>query len=195
MRTCKAGKIAFLAGDGVATGDGGKGVKITFQIQAADDGDGTPGSTPNLSDSDPTTSDPDPVDGEISIVVSTKLTAGAGGFINDGVLTPDDTVLTDWMGTATTHGGTLHVVVKLLGKEGGDALSLRGNYDTSKIEAVWNDGKGRTDKTAELSLKVLSGATEADISDGFGDVMVGYFCFPLCKCTSGLGLSDPPGGL
>ena len=73
----RAGKIAFLAGDGVATGDGGKGVKITFQIQAADDG-------PNLSDSDPNDgeNDADPVDGEISIVVSTKLTAGRGGLVN-----------------------------------------------------------------------------------------------------------------
>ena len=160
----RAGKIAFLAGDGLASGEG---EKITFQIQAADAGiPNDPTSLPHLSDSDPDTSDLEPVNAEISIVASTKLTAGRGGLVNeDGNLTPDETVLTDWMGSATTHGRALHVVVKLLGKLDGDALSLRGNYDKSKIEAVWKDG---TDGTAELSLKVLSGATEADIRTALG---------------------------
>ena len=151
------GKVAFLAGDGVATGDGGKGVKITFKIQAADDDD-------NLSDSDPGTSDLDPVDVEISIVVSTKLTAGTGGLINeDGDLTPDKTALTDWIGAATTHSGTLRLIVKLQYKLGGDALKLRGNYDKSKITALdWDDG------TAELRLDIQNGATEADIETALG---------------------------
>ena len=157
----RAGKIAFLAGDGVATADSGDGVKITFQIQAADDG-------PNLSDSDPNDgeNDADPVDGEISIVVSTKLTAGRGGLVNgDGVLTPKEATLTDWIGTATTHGGTLRLIVRLPHKEDGDVLSLRGNYDTSKITPDWKDG---TDGTAELWLDVQAGATEADIETALG---------------------------
>ena len=154
----RAGKIAFLAGDGLASGEG---EKITFQIQAADDG-------PNLSDSDPNDgeNDADPVDGEISIVVSTKLTAGRGGLVNgDGVLTPKEATLTDWIGTATTHGGTLRLIVRLPHKEDGDVLSLRGNYDTSKITPDWKDG---TDGTAELWLDVQAGATEADIETALG---------------------------
>ena len=34
----QAGKIAFLAGDGVASADGGEGEQITFKVQVADDG-------------------------------------------------------------------------------------------------------------------------------------------------------------
>ena len=153
----KAGKIAFLVGDGVAKVDGGKGVKITFQIQAADDGDGTQGSTPNLS--------ANPLDVEIPIIVSAKVTAGAGGYVNeDGALT-DDTALSDWVGTATTHSGTLRLIVKLLDKKDGDVLSLATGYDASKITVSdWDDDTN----TDELWLDVQSGTTAAEIGTALG---------------------------
>ena len=148
----RAGKIAFLAGDGVATGDGGEGVKITFQIQAADD-DGY------LSDSDPTTSDLESVEGEILIVMSVEATTGYGAQVNaDEVLSPSDTVLTDWKRSAESHGGTMRVVVRIVGKQEGDELSLKG-YVESKVTSEWNDDKG------ELSLKLEVGATVQDMRE------------------------------
>ena len=76
----RAGKIAFLAGDGVAKVDGGKGKKIVFQVQAAD----APDNNANLSDSDPNDgeSDADPVDAEIPVVSRAKATAGTRGLLN-----------------------------------------------------------------------------------------------------------------
>ena len=70
----KAGKIAFLAGDGVAKVDGGGGNKIVFQVQAADATD----NNGNLSDADPNDgqSDADPADAEIVIISSTAVIAG-----------------------------------------------------------------------------------------------------------------------
>ena len=152
----KAGEIAFLAGNGVAKIDGGNGKKITFQIQAVDD-DG------NLSDSDPATSDPDPVDAEILVVASARATAGYGSFINtDGLLTPGEGTLTDWLAEATTYGGTLRLVVKLSGWQVGDALSLRGSYDTSKITLEWNESE------RELSLEIDANATAKDMQTALG---------------------------
>ena len=143
----RAGKIAFLAGDGK---------KIVFKVQAADDGlPETPGSPSHLSDSDPSTTDPDPVDGEILIIESAKTTAGDSTLLNeDGVLTA---TLAAWRQSATTYGGTLHVVVKLVGKQEGDVLSLRSGYDTSKLKPDWKESVG------ELWLEIGSAVTEAEL--------------------------------
>ena len=152
----RAGKIAFLAGDGVATGDGGEGKKITFQIQAADAAD----SNANLSDSDPNDgeSDADPVGADIVVVIMAKATAGFRESLNaDEALTPDVATLGVWKQEATTHSGTLHVIVRLGNMQDGDILSLRTGYDASKVTPRWDQDKG------ELSLEIASGATEADI--------------------------------
>ena len=145
----RAGNVAFLAGDGLQAGGG---EQITFKVQAADDG-------PHLSDSDDATPGAQAADGTIAVDrAAAAMTAGVGGRINrDGVLTPGSTALGVWQASATTHGGTLHLVVKLQDKESGDALSLRGNYDTSKITPQWDAESG------ELSLEVSSGATAAEI--------------------------------
>ena len=99
----QAGNVAFLAGDGVASADGGEGKKITFKVQAVDD-------TGNVSDVTP-------VDAEILFAPSVAIAPGTRGLLNgDGLLTPEDTTLTAWKESATTHSGTLHVIVKLLDK-------------------------------------------------------------------------------
>ena len=150
----RAGRIAFLAGDGVASADGGEGKKIVFQIQAADD-------APNLSDSDPLTPDKDPVAAEISIVYVISVASGESVPINaDKLLTPEIATLTAWKGS--TVSGGLAVVVKLFGQESGDVLSLGVGYDTNKITPQWNGATG------ELSLGLAAGATESDIRTALG---------------------------
>ena len=151
----KAEKVAFLAGDGLQSGEG---ERIAFKVQAADDG-------PNLSDSDDATPGDQAADGSVGVDrAEVAVTAGLGGPINkDGVLTPRETVLNDWIGTATTHSGTLRLIVKLLKKQPGDVLSLETGYDASKITALeWKDG------TAELWLDFQSGTTAADIETALG---------------------------
>ena len=145
----KAGKIAFLAGDGQSTGDG---KTIDFSIQAVDD-------DLNLSDSDLSDDDADPIEVNIFIVATARTVAGIGARINtDGLLTPSPTMLGAWQQSASTYSGTLYVIVKLMGDlVDGDKLSLQGSYDTSEITPVWDEGKG------ELSLKVESSATVEDI--------------------------------
>ena len=84
----KAGKIAFLAGDGVAKVDGGEGKKIVFQVQAAD----APDNNANLSDSDPNDDDADPADAEIVIIVPTAEASRRTPRVllnADGILTPN----------------------------------------------------------------------------------------------------------
>ena len=151
----RAGKVAFLAGDGLASGNG---EKIVFQIQAAD----AAGDAANLSDSDPNDGegDSDPVDAEVRIVPSTAVIAGEKGLINaDKVLTPDAATLSAWKQEAESapHGGALHVVVRLLDKRTGDVLSLRSGYDTNKVTPRWDGSKG------ELSLEIGGGTTAAEI--------------------------------
>ena len=155
----RAGQIAFLAGDGLASADGGEGKKIVFRIQAADDGlPGVQDSPAHLSDSDPNDDDADPVTSEIPIIVTAKATAGIRSSLNaDRVLTPNDPTLSSWKQTATTYRGTLHVVAKLLDKRIGDVLSLRSGYDTSKVTFRWDGSKG------ELSMKFDSGASISEI--------------------------------
>ena len=151
----KAGKIALQGGDGLQGSDG---LKITFEIQAADDGDGTAGSAPNLSDSDSTTNTPDPVDVEIVVVAPIETTGGYRVLLNaDGILSPDATTFGMWLENAGTYSGTLQVVVKLFGKLSGDVLSLRTGYDTNKITSGWNQATG------ELSLTLTPGTTVSDI--------------------------------
>ena len=152
----EAGKIAFLAGDGVASADGGEGTKVVFQVQAAD----APDNNANLSDSDPNDgeSDADPVGAEILVDITAKATAGFRGLINaDGLLSPNVVTLGAWKQEATTHSGTLHVIVRLGNMQDGDILSLPTGYDASKVTPRWDQDKG------ELSLEIASGATEADI--------------------------------
>ena len=152
----RAGRIAFLAGDGLASGEG---KKIVFQVQAAD----APDNNANLSDSDPNDgeSDADPVDAEIPVVSRAKATAGFRGLLNaDEALSPNEATLGVWKQEAKTHSGTLHVVVRLENKQKqkGDVLSLQSGYDASKITPLgWDAGRG------ELSLKIDDSATEADI--------------------------------
>ena len=77
----QAGKVAFLAGDGLASGNG---ERITFKVQAADDG-------PHLSDSDDATPGDQAADGTIAVDrAEVAVTAGLGrSLINkDGVLSP-----------------------------------------------------------------------------------------------------------
>ena len=151
----RAGKIALQGGDGLQGSDG---LKITFEIQAADDGDGTAGSAPNLSDSDSTTNTPDPVDVEIVVVAPIETTGGYRVLLNaDGILSPDATTFGMWLENAGTYSGTLQVVVKLFGKLSGDVLSLRTGYDTNKITSGWNQATG------ELSLTLTPGTTVSDI--------------------------------
>ena len=143
----KAGKIAFLAGDGVAKVGGGTGEKIVFDIQAADAAD----SNANLSDSDP-------VGAEILIFPAAKVTAGFRGLINaDGLFSPDVTTLDVWKQSASAYGGTLRLIVKMPNRERGDVLSLRGLYETSKFAPRWNASRG------ELSLEFDNAATTSEI--------------------------------
>ena len=146
----RAGKIGFKGGDGTSN--------ITFTIQAVDD-------QGNLSDSDPTTANTmEPANGEILLFPPMKSTAGYGSLINeDGGLMPDTKTLNVWMKVAQEHRKTLHVIVKVLGWETGDVLSLKGgSYDASKITPDW--GETEWDETEwELSLEILDGATAEDI--------------------------------
>ena len=117
----------------------------------------------NLSDSDDATPGDQAADGSVGVDrAEVAVTAGLGGPINkDGVLTPS--TLSDWVGTATTHSGTLRLIVKLLKKQDGDVLSLETGYDASKITGLdWEDG------TAELWLDFQSGTTAAEIGTALG---------------------------
>ena len=187
LEDVRAEKVAFLAGDGVAMADGGKGKKITFRIQAADDG-------PNLSDSDPSSSNvADPVDAEIVILASAEVIAGFHSLLNaDGLLMPNDATLIAWKQTAITHRTPLYVIVKLFEGETTDALSLRSGYNASKITALWNEKKGelsiRFDNTTTVpemktALGLVELRTEVSLSDSARKVWV----FPTLPELSRLG--------
>ena len=153
----RAGKIAFLAGDGLASG-GGK--KIVFQVQAADNAG-------NLSDSDPDDGqgDADPVDGEIPVFLTIEATAGTRGLLNaDRALTPDAATLTVWKQSASAHGGTLSLIVRLLDSRTGDVLSLQSGYDASKVTPRWNGPKG------ELTLEIAGSATTKEMETVLGQL-------------------------
>ena len=145
------GRIALLAGDGLASGDG---TKVVFRVQAADAPD-APGNAANLS--------ANPLDVEIPVVTSVKAIAGTHVRVllnADGALTPGGTTFNSWKARVTT--GSLRLHVGLVGKQEGDVLSLRSGYDASKVTPRWDQDKG------ELSLEIASGATEADIQAAFG---------------------------
>ena len=153
----RAGRIAILAGDGLASGEG---KKIVFRIQAADAADGTA----NLSDFDPLTPDKDPVGADIVVVIMAKATAGFRGLINaDGALSPDEATLTAWKQSATTHSGTLHVIVRLGKMQDGDILSLRTGYDTTKIKTADWDARKK-----ELDIEFYDAATTSEIKTALG---------------------------
>ena len=160
----RAGRIAILVGDGLASGGG---TKVVFQVQAADEGlPATANSPSHLSDSKPGTSDPDPVDAEILIVSAIRAASGESVPINaDELLTPDAATLTAWKQTASTHSGTLHVIVKLWGYRDGDVLSLATGYDASKIRPLQFQLDG---STGSLPLEVLRGASASDIQTALG---------------------------
>ena len=108
----QAGRIAFLAGDGVASADGGEGKKITFQIQAADAADGTA----NLSDSDPDTDGTQPAPVSIRVVALKEVEAGQEDALNDdGGLTPDPDTLQAWIDADST----LEIFLELQGAKSG----------------------------------------------------------------------------
>ena len=148
----RAGRIAFLAGDGLASGEG---TKVVFQVQAADAAD----DTENLSDFDPHSPDKDPVGVDIVVVPVAKVTAGFRELLNaDGVLTPGSTMLTAWKQSAMAHGGTLHVIVRLGNMQDGDILSLRTGYDATKIKtADWDATK------KELDIEFDNAATTSEM--------------------------------
>ena len=153
LEDLRAGKIAFLAGDGLASGEG---TKVVFQVQAADAAD----DTANLSDSDPNDgqSDADPVDADILVVPTVETTAGYVRLLNaDGVLTPDDALLVTWKQSAEAHNGILHVIVKLSNRQTGDVLSLRSGYDASKVRPRWDESTG------ELSIEFDGAATISEM--------------------------------
>ena len=147
----QGGLVSLLPDAGVST--------LTFDIQAMDDGmPDDPTSSPNLSDSD--RSDDDPVDVRIRIVTTAKATAGTRTLLDvDGVLTRDDIIRDSWKQTATTYNSALYVIVRLLGKQKGDVLSLRSGYDASKTAPQWYESRG------ELWLKTVGGATAEDIQE------------------------------
>ena len=182
----RAGKIAFLAGDGVATGDGGKGVKITFQIQAADDG-------PNLSDSDPNdVKRRRPCGwGDFDCRVD-QVDRRNGWFGQRGWCPHAEGGNTDRLiGTATTHGGTLRLIVRLPYKEDGRcsvvAWALRYKQDPCRLP--------RPRRNSRVWLDVQSGATEADIETALGTLWLETSASRSASVRRVLGLSDPRGGL
>ena len=160
------GKIALLVGDGVAKAKGGDGKKIVFQIQAADEGlPATANSPSHLSDSKPSTSDPDPVDVEILVVTNVEAAAGHRKLLNaDGLLSPDEATLVSWKESAATHTGALYVIVRLLDKQPGDVLSLRRGYDITRITPRWDESKG------ELSLEIAGNATPKEMQTALGQL-------------------------
>ena len=79
-----------------------------------------------------------------------------------GLLTPNDVTLDAWIKSASDYRATLCVVVKLLDKQSGDALSLQSGYDTAKVTSQWNTSTG------ELSLDVRIGSATADIRKALG---------------------------
>ena len=89
-------------------------------------------------------------------------TAGYRVLVNsDGVLTPDDASLVTLKQSATQYRGTLHVIVKLLGKQIGDVLSLRSGYVASKVTPRWDGSKG------ELSIEFDSAAKTSHMKTAF----------------------------
>ena len=71
---------------------------LDFYIQAADAGDGTQGSPAYLSDSDLTTSTPNPHSVSVPVVPLETVPAGKEVPINDdGKLTPDEDTLDEWL--------------------------------------------------------------------------------------------------
>ena len=184
----KAGKVSLVAGDGVAQSKGGTGKKIVFRVQA---GDGT-----HLSDSDPNDgqSDDDPVDVEILIRSSAEIFAGSSGLLNaDGVLTPDGATLTSWKQDATTHGGVLHVIVKLVRHQAGDALSLRSGYRARKITTlVWDGSQGEllvgfADDTTIPEMKTALELLELKTGFSTSASTRKVWIFPILSGTSGFG--------
>ena len=185
----EAGKIGLLVGDGVARAKGGDGTKVAFQIQAADDGiPGDLASDPNLSDFDRSTSDLDPVDVEILVFPSAEVMAGLRMLVNaDAFLTPNDATLRAWLQTASTHdGATLHVVVKLVGKQGGDVLSLRSGYNESKIGPDWDKSAEElsikfADDTTILEMKTALKLLELDTDSATSTTTRRVWVFPTLK--------------
>ena len=136
----RAGKIAFLAGDGVAKAKGGDGKEIIFQIQAADDAG-------VLSDSDRSTSDPDPESVSLSVVGLKEIDAGKEMSVNDdrratsgdGTLTPSDATLDAWISAAARSP---RVLVRIEGAKIGETLFLEDGHDIASITSSWSWDSG-----------------------------------------------------
>ena len=151
----QAGKVAFMAGNGLASGNG---ERIAFKVQAVDD-------QGNPSDSDDATPGDQAADGSVGVDrAAVTATPGEDSRINeDGVLSPDVITLGSWITSASGYSGAaLRVVVKLLNKQDGDVLSLQSGYDITKVTSQPNTSTG------ELFVDVQSGATAADIRKALG---------------------------
>ena len=158
----RAGRIALLAGDGLASGDG---TKVIFRVQAAD----APDNNANLSDADPDTDGAQPASVSVSVVALRTVAAGEEVPINgDGALTPDNDTLDAWL----TANDALKIFVVLgKGKEGifrpiAGVVQERLSVDThgvldSKIVVSWDPDEWR------LSLAAASSgsATRADFQE------------------------------
>ena len=139
----RAGKIAFLAGDGVAKAEGGDGKEIIFQIQAAD----SASNAADLSDSDRSTSDPDPESVSLSVVALKEIDAGKEMPVNDdrratsgdGTLTPSDATLDAWISAA---GRSPRVLVRIEGTKIGETLFLEDGHDIASITSSWSWDSG-----------------------------------------------------
>ena len=122
----RAGKIGFLAGDGLQAGDG---EQITFTIQAEDD-DG------NLSDSDSMSNGHQPSSVRIPVVGLEELIVGETSSVNlDGALTPVEATLDLWRGAAA--GGALTILVELHGGSSTEELLL-GSHGVASITSSWS---------------------------------------------------------
>ena len=140
----RAGRIAFLAGDGVAKAEGGDGKKIIFQIQAAD----SASNAADLSDSDRSTSDPDPESVSLSVVARKEIDAGKEMPVNDdrratsgdGTLTPSDATLDAWIDAAADS--RLKVLVRIEGTKRGETLFLEDGHDIASIASSWSWDSG-----------------------------------------------------
>ena len=155
--------VALLSNTGAAT--------LTFDIQAADDGDGTPGSTPHLSDSDPydDESDADPTSVSVSVVALETVVAGKEARINeDGGLTPDNDTLDAWLAA----DNSLRIFVELQKGKSGIVRPSAGvvqehlsvgthSVPNNKIAVSWD----ANDTHWRLSLRGTTSAKRADFQE------------------------------
>ena len=157
----RAGKIGFLAGDGLQAGNG---EQITFTIQAEDD-DG------NLSDSSSVRSGAQPARVRIPVVGLEKAIFGRASSVNsDGALTPVAATLNRWRGASV--GGALTIFVELHRAKNSDELLVGSGHGITSIVSSW-----RWDAQSGIGILSLEGSRSARASD-FRSVL-------RCSCSCG----------